>query len=77
MSSDSSLNLELIEESRRQIRTLMNEVSQLAKSDFEPTEFYGEFLKRVVTALAAVGGAVWTLNENGQLALQHQINPVV
>jgi len=74
MSSESSLNPELIEETRRQIRTLMNEVSQLAKSDIEPADFYGEFLTRVVTALAAVGGAVWALNENGQLALQHQIN---
>jgi len=74
MSEQSSLNPELIEETRRQIRALMQEVAQLAKSDIAPTEFYGEFLTRVVSALAAVGGAVWTLNEDGRLALQYQIN---
>ena len=46
----------------------------MAKSDIAPEEFYGEFLPRVVSALAAVGGAVWTSNDEGRLALQYQIN---
>ena len=39
-----------------------------------PEEFYGQFLPRVVSVLAAIGGAVWTLNPEGQLVLQNQIN---
>ncbi len=31
-------------------------------------------LNRIVTALAAVGGAVWTVTETGQLSLEYQIN---
>ncbi len=34
-------------------------------TDFRVTD--GEFLDRVVSALAAVGGAVWTVNEEGGL----------
>ena len=37
-------------------------------------DFYGEFLNRVVSALAAVGGAVWTPAEGGGLQLDYQIN---
>ena len=52
----------------------MAEIAQLSKTDVAPEEFYGQFLPRVVSALAAVGGAVWTLNPEGQLALQYQVN---
>ncbi len=37
-------------------------------------EFYDAVLNRVVTALAAVGGAIWTVTETGQLSLEYQIN---
>ena len=52
----------------------MGEIAQLSKTDVAPEEFYGQFLPRVVSALAAVGGAVWTMNPEGQLALQYQVN---
>ena len=39
-----------------------------------PEQFYEEFLNRVVSALAAVGGAVWTVSDEGGLALSYQIN---
>ena len=63
-----------IEQTKQQIRSLVGEIAQLSKTDVAPEEFYGQFLPRVVSALAAVGGAVWTLNPEGQLALQYQIN---
>src|SRR4051812_40452232 len=47
--------------------------SQLAAQDIAPEEFFGGFLTRVVSAMAAVGGAVW-LADGGKLKLQYQIN---
>ena len=55
MSSDESpLDPNLIEQTKQQIRSLVNEIAALSKQDFTPQEFYGEFLNRVVAALAAV-----------------------
>jgi len=74
MSTESSLDPQLIEQTKQQIRSLVAEIAQLSKEDVAPEEFYGQFLTRVVSALAAVGGAVWTVNDEGRLALQYQIN---
>jgi hypothetical protein len=74
MSTEQPLDPQLIEQTKQQIRSLVSEISQLTKSEISPEEFYGEFLTRVVSALAAVGGVVWTANQDGQLALQYQIN---
>ena len=74
MSTEQPLDPQLIEQTKQQIRSLVGEISQLTKSEISPEEFYGEFLTRVVSALAAVGGVVWTTNQDGQLALQYQIN---
>jgi biotin carboxyl carrier protein len=63
-----------IEKTKQQIRGLVGEISQLAKSDLAPEEFYSAFLQRVVQALAAVGGAVWTLGEGKRPQLAYQIN---
>ena len=63
-----------IERTRLQIQNLIGEISQLSRQNVAPGQFYGEFLNRVVSALAAVGGVVWTTGENGQLALQYQVN---
>ena len=68
------LDPNLIEQTKHQIRLLVNEISQLAKSDVAPEEFYGEFLPRVVTALAATGGAMWVAEGPGRLTLGYQIN---
>jgi len=74
MSTEESLDPQLIEQTKQQIRSLVNEIAQLTKEDVAPDEFYGEFLPRVVSALAAIGGAVWTVNEDRRLALQYQVN---
>lgn len=63
-----------VEETKQQIRGLVNEITSLSRQDLEPPVFYGEFLTRVVSALAAVGGAVWTRGETSGLELQYQIN---
>jgi len=64
----------MIEGAKQQIRGLVEEITQLCKQDLEPEVFFGEFLQRIVTALAAVGGAVWTLTADRQLQLAFQIN---
>lgn len=74
MSTERSPSPESIEQTKQQIRTLVNEISQLSKSDLGPDEYYPAFLQRIVQALAAVGGAVWTLTEGRRPQLTYQIN---
>jgi len=74
MSTEQPLDPQLVEQTKQQIRSLVGEIAQLTKTEISPEEFYSEFLGRVVSALAAVGGAVWTTNQDRQLALQYQIN---
>ena len=69
-----SVDAQLIEQTKQQIRSLVNEITQLSKSDIAPEEFHGEFLPRVISALAAVGGALWTLDDAGSLALAYHVN---
>ncbi|MCU0708818.1 MAG: biotin/lipoyl-binding protein [Pirellula sp.] len=64
---------ENIETTKRQIRSLVNEVVELSKSNMPATEFYPAVLQRVVNALAAVGGAIWLLEGESGLRLAHQI----
>lgn len=73
-STEQSVDPELVETTRQQIRGLVSEIANLARSDAEEADFYAGFLDRVVAALAAVGGAVWVLNKAGTLELAHQIN---
>jgi multidrug efflux pump subunit AcrA (membrane-fusion protein) len=74
MSTEPQVDPRLVEETRQQIRGLVNEISQLAKSGLEPREYYAEFLNRVVQALAAQGGVVWTSADGRRLDLTYQIN---
>ncbi len=67
-------NPQAVEETKRQIRVLVSEIQELARREVDPTVFYGEFLQKVLSALAAVGGAVWTERKGGGLELTYQIN---
>ena len=69
-----SVNQQSVEETKAQIRGLVNEIAALAKSGATSDEFYPELLSRIITALAAAGGAIWLLDEDRQLRLQYQIN---
>ena len=69
-----SVNQQTVEETKAQIRGLVNEIASLAKSGVPAEEFYPELLTRIITALAAAGGAVWLLDEDRQLKLQYQVN---
>ena len=54
-----------VNQARRQIQGLVNEIAQLSRQNVSPGEFYSEFLGRVVSALAAVGGVVWAMQRGG------------
>lgn len=69
-----SVNQQTVEETKAQIRGLVNEIAALAKSGATAEEFYPELLSRIITALAAAGGAIWLLDDDKQLKLQYQIN---
>ncbi|HTQ39943.1 MAG TPA: HlyD family efflux transporter periplasmic adaptor subunit [Pirellulales bacterium] len=74
MSTEQSYQPELVDQTRQQIRGLVQEIEGLARAEVSPEEFYEGFLHRVVAALAAIGGAVWTLDEEGRLTLSAQVN---
>ncbi|MFW6169791.1 MAG: biotin/lipoyl-binding protein [Planctomycetota bacterium] len=75
MSSDhASVNSQTVEQTKQQIRSLVGEIAQLSKSDVDAEEYYAAFMQRIVSALAAVGGAVWLLGEGNRPELAYQIN---
>lgn len=62
------------DEAWREIDALIETVARLAQSDLTPTEFYAEVMDRLVPALAATAGAVWTGGAAGGVELQYQVN---
>jgi multidrug efflux pump subunit AcrA (membrane-fusion protein) len=72
MSTEQTVDPELVEQTKQQIRHLVREIAQISKSDIAPQQYYDALLNRVVSALAAAGGAIWTLDQ-GRLDLQYQI----
>jgi hypothetical protein len=70
---DPQVDPRTIEQTRQQISRLREEVARLSESDLTPANYYGEFLMRVLSALAAPAGAVWLRTPHGNLQLQYQI----
>ena len=64
----------LVEQTRREIAQIAAEMGELAKRDIPPDEFYGRFLPAVISALGAMGGAVWNYSDAGELSLKYQVN---
>ena len=62
------------DEAWRQIDELVEAVAGLSTSDLAPSEFYAGLMDRIVPALAAVGGAVWTSSPEVGLRLEYQVN---
>ncbi|MCI0380467.1 MAG: hypothetical protein L0215_23015 [Gemmataceae bacterium] len=71
---DPQVDLQQIEQARRQINRLAEEIAQLSETELTPPEYYGEFLQRVMAAIQAPAGAVWVRTPQGNLQLQYQIN---
>ncbi len=73
---DRAVDRELVRETRDQIRALVDEITELSRSDCGPTEFYQGFLTRTVAALACSGGAIWSKSPGSpSLKLEYQIHP--
>lgn len=65
---------EAVREAKREIQGLVQEISDMSRSDVVAEDFYDALLNKIVQALAALGGAVWIIGEKGGLQLQYQIN---
>jgi multidrug efflux pump subunit AcrA (membrane-fusion protein) len=63
-----------VAEVRHEIRVLVQEIAQLVQANLQPEEFYAAFLPRVVSAMGAVGGVVWTIDEGSRLRVAYQVN---
>jgi hypothetical protein len=63
-----------VERAKREIQNLVQEIAELSRTEVDQAEFYEALLNKVVAALAAPGGAVWTIAETGGLQLTYQIN---
>lgn len=72
--SSGQVSQEEVERTKQQIRGLVSEIAELSKSELGPDEYYAAFLQRIVSALAAVGGAVWTLGDGRKPQVAYQIN---
>lgn len=59
---------------KREIQAILQQIGALSRSDADPDRYYEEFLNQVVGALAAAGGAVWTISDAGGLQLTYQVN---
>jgi multidrug efflux pump subunit AcrA (membrane-fusion protein) len=55
-------------------RELGAEIADLAQENVSRQEFHRELLERVVSALGAVGGAIWLRGEGGKLDLASALN---
>lgn len=74
MSSEQRYDKSMLEQTKQQIRSLVNEIAQISRSDVSPEAFQQEYLNRVVRALGAVGGALWMADDSGRLSLGYQVN---
>lgn len=65
----------LVDQTKHQIRQLVNEIADLAKSECSVEAFYQGFLTRTTGALASEGGAIWMRAGSDQpLKIQYHIN---
>ncbi len=69
-----AIDPKLINETKNQIRNLVQEIRDLASSECSREEFYQGFLTRTIGALASVGGAIWLRNSEGHLQLEYHAN---
>lgn len=65
---------EAVRRAKQEIQSLVQEVVELSRSEIEPTEFYAAMIDKSVSALAAIGGVVWSLEEGAGAKLEYQVN---
>jgi multidrug efflux pump subunit AcrA (membrane-fusion protein) len=73
-SGDQGPDEDAIRRAKQEIQSLVQEVVDLSKSEVDPTAFYAALLDKSISALAAIGGVVWTLDEATGFKLEYQVN---
>ncbi|TWT90896.1 HlyD family secretion protein [Pseudobythopirellula maris] len=73
-SSTASVDADAVQRAKREITGIVQQISEMSRDDISPEVYYDKFLNKVVSALAAPGGAVWTLSDTGAFQLTYQIN---
>ncbi|HZZ77516.1 MAG TPA: hypothetical protein VFE62_03295 [Gemmataceae bacterium] len=68
------LEAQQLEQARKQINQIAEEIAQLSEQDLQPAQYYSEFLQRVYFAMQGFAAAVWIRTPQGNLVLQCQIN---
>jgi len=63
-----------IEQARRQIARLAEEIAHLSEMDLDQAAYHQEFLQRLLMAIAAPAGVVWLRTPQGNLQLQCHVN---
>ncbi|MFC1597470.1 HlyD family efflux transporter periplasmic adaptor subunit [Planctomycetota bacterium] len=64
----------LTDEAWREVDELVDAVARLSTSELSPREFYAQLMDRIVPALAAAGGAVWSSSSEGAVELVYQVS---
>jgi hypothetical protein len=73
--SQRDIESELVDQTKTQIRTLVQEIAVLAKSGCSSEDFFEGFLTRTTSALASLGGAIWVReSKDDPLKLHYHIN---
>jgi multidrug efflux pump subunit AcrA (membrane-fusion protein) len=67
-------NAQATEPVLREIDVLVEELASLSKGSLAPPEFYGEFLRRILSGLAAAGGVLWVRDTAGGLRVGSQLH---
>ena len=68
------IDVKVLEETRRHIGRLLDELGRLSEADLSSPEYYNEVLQRVCTAMAAPAAAVYVRNPHGNPQLAFQLN---
>jgi len=70
-----SVDPELVDKTKNQIRILVDEIQNLARTNLTVDEFMDGFTPRIANALASAGAAIWLVDpESANLALKHYVN---
>ena len=70
-----SVDPELVDKTKNQIRILVDEIQNLARTNLTVGEFMDGFTPRIANALASAGAAIWLVDpESANLALKHYVN---
>ncbi len=65
---------EAVRQAKAEIQSLIQEIDDLSRTEIEPTDFYAALLEKSISALAAIGGVVWTFDSGAGFKLEYQVN---